>query len=116
MPLDHSILRDADALDAAFEASHERPVLLFKHSLTCPVSTAGLREYERFLQGQASDSDLRPYLIEIQKNRDLSNAVAARTGVRHESPQALFLRDGEVTWHGSHWTINVAALEAAFGD
>jgi bacillithiol system protein YtxJ len=106
-------LSDASELDAAFRAAQERPVMLFKHSLTCPVSTAGLREFERWLGERSADSSVEPYLIEIQNHRDLSNAVAERTGVRHESPQALLLEGGEVAWHGSHWKITAKALAEA---
>jgi bacillithiol system protein YtxJ len=33
--------------------------------------------------------------------------------VRHESPQALVLRGGEVVWHDSHYGIQVEALNQA---
>ena len=35
------------------------------------------------------------------------------TGVRHESPQALWIVAGRVAWHASHFDITVAALAAA---
>jgi bacillithiol system protein YtxJ len=43
----------------------------------------------------------------------VSNAIAARFGVRHASPQALLVRDGEVQWHTSHLAITVKALHGA---
>ena len=51
--------------------------------------------------------------IEIQNAREVSNAVAEKTGVRHESPQALLLRDGEVVWNASHGAITVESLAGA---
>lgn len=104
-------LTSDDELEQAFEAPRERTVVIFKHSLTCPVSTAALREYERFLGGDAGELDAT--LIEIQRHRPLSDRVASRTGVRHESPQALVLRGGEVSWHASHWSITAESLKAA---
>ncbi|MEM8994078.1 MAG: bacillithiol system redox-active protein YtxJ [Acidobacteriota bacterium] len=111
--MDYQRLTSPEALDAAFADSHGKTVIVFKHSLTCPVSTAALREYERFLE---QDPAVGATLIEIQPNRPLSNAVATRTGVRHESPQALVLRDGAVAWHASHWDITAASLAAAVKD
>ena len=113
MAAPYALLTDSAPLDSAFQTSHQRLVMLFKHSLTCPISTTGLQEFERYLGSKAVRVGLVPYLIEIQNHRDLSNAVADRTGVRHESPQALLLKDGKVAWHGSHWDITAQALETA---
>ena len=52
-------------------------------------------------------------MIEIQRARPVSIALAERTGVRHESPQALLLRDARVVWHASHYQIHLTALEKA---
>jgi bacillithiol system protein YtxJ len=52
-------------------------------------------------------------LIEIQRARPVSNALAERTGVPHESPQAILLRNAQVAWHASHYDINLTALERA---
>lgn len=110
--MSYTVLTSDDDLAAAFERSKKQPVLVLKHSLTCPVSTAALREYEKFLENQA---DLDANLIEIQNQRPLSNAVAERTGVRHESPQAILLENGEVSWHASHWEITTKSLDKAAG-
>lgn len=99
------------ALDAAFDASHHQPVLLFKHSLICPISTAAWLRFENY--ARLHPSDARYLLVEIQNARPLSNEIAARTGVRHESPQALLLRGGTVVWHASHGGITEAALDQA---
>ena len=64
--------------------------LVFKHSLTCPVSHAAFREFERFL-ATAPPAGTHVGLIEVQNARPASNRVAEVTGVRHESPQALLV-------------------------
>jgi bacillithiol system protein YtxJ len=43
----------------------------------------------------------------------LSNAIAERFGVRHETPQALLIKDGRVVWHASHWSITSDSLTEA---
>ena len=54
-------------------------------------------------------------IIEIQRARDVSGAVAERTGVRHQSPQALLIRDGKVVWYASHYSIQATAIDQALG-
>ncbi|MEZ5064654.1 MAG: bacillithiol system redox-active protein YtxJ [bacterium] len=96
-------------LDYAFRESEERPVILFKHSLTCPVSTAAYQAYLDFLRVHDVASSLAA-LVEVQNARDVSNEISARTGIRHESPQALMLRGGRAVWNASHWDISVDSL------
>ena len=99
-------------LDALFERSRDKPVFLLKHSLTCPISSRARQEYGRFVAGR-SDDEAVFLLLEVQNARPLSNEVAERTGIRHESPQALLVRDGRVVWHASHFQIRGDALERA---
>lgn len=107
-------LESLEALDDAFDRSEERPVVMFKHSLICPTSSRAFGVFRDFVEEAAPDgADYR--LIEIQRQRSLSREVEARTGVKHESPQALVLRRGEVTWHESHLDITRKALESALG-
>ncbi len=85
--------------------------LLFKHSLVCPVSAAAFNEYRHFLaQGSVPTA-----WLDVRGQRQLSQAVEARTGVRHESPQALLLEAGAVVWHASHGDITRDSLRAAVG-
>jgi bacillithiol system protein YtxJ len=99
------------ALDAAVAQSYERPVLLLKHSLTCGMSAHANEEVRAFLAGAENTPVCG--LIVVQHARPVSNAVVERFGIRHESPQALLLRDGRVVWHASHWHVTARSLEDA---
>jgi bacillithiol system protein YtxJ len=99
------------ALDDVVKRSFDGPVLLFKHSLTCGTSAHANDEVRAFLAG-AENTPICG-LIVVQHARPVSNAVVERFGVRHESPQALLLRDGRVVWHASHWRLTARALEDA---
>ena len=99
---------NAGELEQLFARSHREPVLLFKHSTTCPISAAA---YQQMLGVEREAS-----LVVVQKARDLSREIETRTGVRHESPQALILRDGAVVWSASHWNITADAVTRALGD
>ena len=98
---------DAAALDELFALSQEEPVLLFKHSTTCPISAHAYREMSRLDAGAATSVAL----VVVQTARPVSNEVAARTGVRHESPQTIVLRRGKPVWTASHYDITAAEVE-----
>ena len=57
--------------------------------------------------------DRQVNLIEIQAVPDLSRALESLTGVRHESPQVILLRDGKAVWNASHFDVNVASVSKA---
>ena len=94
--------------DELVTQSKRKPVAIFKHSLACPVSSSAYRELEDFPSEIA--------LVEIQNARELSQEIGERTGVRHESPQLIVLRNGQPVWHASHWKITSHAVEAALRD
>ncbi len=98
-------LENTQSLEELFRLSHNHPVILFKHSLTCPISSAAYNEMSRLTTDVA--------LVVVQRAREVSNEVEMRTGIRHESPQAIILRNGEAVWNASHWRITSDAVEQA---
>jgi thioredoxin 1 len=52
-------------------------------------------------------------MITVQTHRPVSDAVAKLLGVRHETPQAILLRDGKVVWNASHFRITATELDKA---
>ena len=100
-----SPVSDASALERLFEQSNAEPVLLFKHSNSCPISARAYRQMQE-VNGAVA-------LLVVQDDRDLSREVATRTGVRHETPQALVLRNGRAVWAASHFDISAEAVEQA---
>ena len=106
-PLSH-----IDELEAAIAESLERPVLLFKHSRTCGVSCGALDELHAHVEGAEPQAAYK--LITVQSHRGLSDATAKRLGVRHETPQAILLRDGRAVWTASHFRITKHQLDQVF--
>jgi bacillithiol system protein YtxJ len=98
-------VEDGAALDALLARSHESPVLLFKHSSTCPISA---RAYRQMQEVKSPVS-----IVVVQRSRDISREVESRTGVQHETPQALVLRNGQAVWTASHFEITADAVERA---
>jgi len=98
-------------LDEALTISSQRPVLFFKHSLTCPISMRAYNELISYLQ--EADPEVSYNLITVQKARPISNEIASRLGVRHETPQALLVRNGREIWNASHFAITSSTLRRA---
>ena len=93
-------------------ASHEQPVLIFKHSTTCSISTAAKGKIER--QWAASGlAELPIYYLDLLRFRPLSAQIAEEFGVRHESPQLLLIQDGECRYNASHMGIRLSDVKSA---
>ena len=100
-------LRQDQDFEQLLEASKTRPVLIFKHSTQCPTSDQAYEEFERFMQ---TAGEMTCGVVLVIENRDVSNAIASRLGVRHESPQAIVIENGKSKWNASHWSITAEAL------
>ena len=98
-------------LERLLASPDPRPLLLFKHSRTCGTSAEALDELLTHLQQNRTDA--RYAMVDVQTHRDVSNAVAKRLGVRHETPQALLISEGRVVWSASHFRVTAEAVERA---
>ena len=96
---------DVRALDELVERSKKQPVVIFKHSTTCPISALAFRDMSKF-NGEVN-------LVEVQTARELSREIERRTGVTHESPQVIVLNNGQVVWNASHWKVRADAVAEA---
>ncbi|PYS74654.1 MAG: bacillithiol system redox-active protein YtxJ [Acidobacteria bacterium] len=99
-----SRLVDKDTFENLISISRERPVVVFKHSNACPISSRAYREMEQLENVN---------LIEVQTARELSREVANLTGVQHETPQVIVLRDGKAVWNASHFDVSAGAVTKA---
>ena len=100
-----------DALETILCREGDPPVLLFKHSTRCPISSRALRLAETWLTAHAGQ--VYPCRILVVEHRQVSNLAAERLGVRHQSPQAILIHNGRAVWHASHLSIREDALDAA---
>ncbi len=88
--------------------SEEKPAIIFKHSTRCSVSRFALKQFEK-------DFDFKDkvdtYFLDLLEYRDISNEVANRFGVYHQSPQLLLINGGKSVYDASHEDINAEKLE-----
>ena len=96
-------INSTEELNELFQQSNENPVALFKHSLTCPISAGVYQEISN------ADADIN--LIIVQNSRNISTELAEKTGIRHESPQAIIIRDEKPVYQASHYDITAGDVE-----
>ena len=106
-------LADLDMLEAAIAESLERPVLFFKHSRTCGISCEAFDELQAHVAEHAGKAAASYKVITVLSHRRLSDSAAERFGIRHETPQAILLKDGVPVWNASHFRITADALTRA---
>ncbi|MFD1144473.1 bacillithiol system redox-active protein YtxJ [Larkinella insperata] len=101
-------LQDNAQLDQIRNESAEQPVLIFKHSTRCSISSTALSRMERNWSDAAG---IKPYYLDLIAFRSVSNQVAEDFGVPHQSPQVLLIQNGECVYDASHFDISFDALK-----
>ncbi len=91
------------------EESLHQPILIFKHSSVCPTSFYAKNQMDEYLQTGGA----KVYMVVVQDQRPLSQAIASTLNVNHESPQLIFLRNGEAKKVLNHHEITMAAVQDA---
>lgn len=102
-------LTELQQLDTIEEESAEVPVLLFKHSTRCSISRMALKGFER--EYAIEEDAVKTYFLDLLAYRDISNEIANRFGVIHQSPQILLIKNGEVIYHTSHSDIDATTVK-----
>lgn len=97
-------LSDIDEFQSILKRSNEKPQLIYKHSPSCSVSFLSKQDLDANTKKLAELADL--HIVNVIGYRELSRGIASELNIRHESPQVLLVKNGEVVWHGSHWQVN----------
>lgn len=94
-------------IDELIQTSIEKPVIIFKHSTRCSISTTALGRLER-----AWDAELTPaFYLDLIAYRSISGMIAEKFDVEHQSPQVLVIDDGKCTYSATHWDISMEDLK-----
>lgn len=84
-------------------ASSTQPVLILKHSTRCSISIMAKGRLER--AWKADSQVLTPYYLDLLAHREISNEIAKRFQIQHESPQVLLISGGACIYSASHQDI-----------
>ena len=89
--------------------SQTKPVVIFKHSTRCSISRMALKQFETEFNFPKEKIDW--YLLDLLNHRDLSNEIASRYNVVHQSPQIVVIRNGKAVFNESHENITTVDLK-----
>lgn len=100
-------LTDLGQLNEIIDLSTEKPVVIFKHSTRCSISRMALKQFENEFD---LNEKVVSFLLDLIEYRNISNEIASRFGVQHQSPQIILICDGKAVYNASHESIEAAKL------
>ena len=103
------MIQALDRPDAVDRAAAAEVAVIYKHSPRCGSSKTAELEVGRFAERHP---DVPVYQLDVVRHRALARSIAERLDVRHQSPQVILLRRGQVVWSGSHGEVEAGAIEA----
>ena len=101
-------LTDLGQLNEIMELSHQQPVAIFKHSTRCSISRMALKQFENEFDLEGT---VTPYFLDLLNHRDISQEIATRFEVYHQSPQLLLIKEGKSVYDASHSDIDALELK-----
>lgn len=102
-------LEQMEDLDIIEKTSFEKPVAIFKHSTTCGISRMSWNLFQK--NYKISNDKMELYYLDLLAHRSISNEIALRFEVVHQSPQLIVIKDGKAIHHSSHESIDALILE-----
>ena len=102
-------LTSIDQLKEIEVLSEKESIAIFKHSTRCGISSMVIQRFENSFD--ESLKDFKVYYLDLLKFRDISDEIAYRFQVLHQSPQLLIIKSSEVVTHASHYDINKIDLK-----
>jgi len=99
-------LTDQNQLETIQDLSFTTPQVILKHSTTCSISKMSLARLER----SEAPSTIQFYYLDLLNYRAISNAIAEKFSVYHESPQILLIKNGECIFDESHGGIQMEEI------
>jgi bacillithiol system protein YtxJ len=108
--LDWKPLQELNQLDTIIEESYSKTVLIFKHSTTCSISRMAFKNFENEFD---TSSDIEIYYLDLLNFRAISNEIASRFNVVHQSPQVLLIKNGVSVYNASHENIDAKIIASS---
>ena len=81
----------------------EKASVLFKHSTRCGISSSVIKRFEKQSIDLMESIDF--YYLDLLNFRDISNTIAEKFKVMHQSPQIIIVKNNELVAHASHYDI-----------
>jgi len=104
-------LTELQQLDNIILESAATPVIIFKHSTRCPVSRMALKNFEN--EYSIEEGSVKPYFLDLIAHREVSNEIASKFKVTHQSPQVIVIKNGQEVFNTSHDDIDADRVKQA---
>ena len=108
-PVPWQLLSRMEQLKEIEQLSKTKPVAIFKHSTRCGISRMVLRQFEKSYGIETDKMHL--FFLDLLANRAISDEIAIRFQVLHQSPQLIIVKNGVAVAHASHHGIRAHELE-----
>lgn len=102
-------LTDMETLDEIAEISQEKPVAILKHSTRCGISRMVLKQFEE--DYDLKEEEVKLYFLDLLNHRDISNQIASKFNVPHESPQLIIIKNGKAVYDASHSQVKADSIK-----
>lgn len=103
-------IKNIELLEEIIALSYEKPIGIFKHSTRCSISAAAKGRLERAWDKTDHHPPLVTYYLDLLKYRNISNEIANKFDIEHESPQFILIKDGKVIYDASHFGIQLERI------
>lgn len=110
METDWERMVDTEGIDKIIQRSGLKPQFIFKHSTRCPVSSQAYMEVSSVTEEILDDVDIN--YVDVISERNVSQEIARRFDIEHESPQILLIENNNVVWSASHFDIEAETIVA----
>ncbi len=100
-----------EIINTIIETSKEKPVLIFKHSTRCSISSMALNRLTRSWDEEEM-AVISPYFLDLISYRGISHKIAEVFNIQHQSPQILLIKDGKSIYDTSHMSISYSDLKS----
>ncbi len=103
--MDWNNLNSVEQLSEIDEKSKTKTQIIFKHSTRCSVSSFAKRiltsEFNEDIQNKVD-----VHYLDLIAFREISQEIASRYSVLHESPQILVINNGVCSYNASHSDVS----------
>jgi len=101
-------LTSVEELKQAIAETIDTSGLFFKHSTRCNISAMALNSFESQWE---ENEECQLYFIDLIAHRDVSNALSDLSGVEHQSPQVILIKNNEAIYTASHNGITARSIK-----
>lgn len=103
-------LTSMEEMEAALKVSDDEPIIIFKHSTQCDVCSRASYRMNQWMEKSPNEVP-KMYFVKVIEKKPVSQALAKKLKVKHESPQVLLIQDGKSVWDTSHEDITVENIK-----